>query len=70
MVRFKGKMVERYHLTQVASTTDSGIEVRKWIVLLMEYLVNKGINKGSMLHGEEGKTLPIASLDVIFNEVL
>ena len=48
MVRLKGRTGERYHLTQVASTMGSGIEVRKLIVLLLLALVNKGTNKGSM----------------------
>ena len=42
-------MGERYHLTPVASTTNSGVEARKWILLLMVALGNKGINNGSML---------------------
>ena len=46
--RFKGEMGESYYLTPVASPMDSGIEVRKWIVLLMVSLGRKGINNGSM----------------------
>ena len=49
---------------------DSGIEVRKWILLLMLALGKKGIKSGSMFQDEEGNTSTIAELDVIFNEVL
>ena len=50
--RFKGEMVESYHLTPVASTMDSGIEVSEWVVLLVVFLVNKGCNNGSMFQYE------------------
>ena len=63
-------MGERYHLNPVASTTYSGIEVIKWIVLLMVDLVNKGINNVSMFQDKEGKPVPIVALDVIFHWVL
>ena len=53
-------MVERYHLIQVAYTTDLEIEVRKLIVLFMLALGKKGIKKGSLLHDEEGKPVPMA----------
>ena len=43
---FKGETGEIYRLTLVASTTDSWIEVRKWIVLLMASLRKKGIING------------------------
>ena len=49
---------------------DSGIEVRKCIVLLMLSLLKKVINNRSMFHDEKGKPIPIAALGVIFNEVL
>ena len=49
---------------------DSGIEVRKWILLLMLALGKKVIKSGSMFQDEEGNTSTIAELDVIFNEVL
>ena len=67
---FKGEIGERYELTQVASTTDSGIEIIKWIVLLMSYLGKKGTKKVSMLQDEEGKPSKISEIDGIFNEVL
>ena len=49
---FDAETVERYHLTPVASNTYSGIEVRKWILLLMVALINKGTNKAYMLQDE------------------
>ena len=70
MGRLKSEMGERYHLIQLLSTTYAGIKVRKCIVLLMVALVNKVINKISMFHDEKGNLVPIAELDVIFNEVL
>ena len=48
MRRFTGETVERYHLTPVVSTTDSGVEVRKLIILLMVAMGKKVINNGSM----------------------
>ena len=46
---FKGETGEIYRLTLVASTTDSWIEVRKWIVLLIVSMGKKGNNNGYML---------------------
>ena len=48
MGRFKGEMGEMYHLTPLASTTDSVIEVRKLIVLFILSLLKKGTNNGSI----------------------
>ena len=48
MGRFKGETGERYHLNPEVSTTDSGIEVKNLIVLLMEDLGKKFINNESM----------------------
>ena len=63
-------MGERYRLNPVASTTDSGIEVRKWILLLMVYLGKKFINKLSILHYEEGNPVTISEIGVISHELL
>ena len=63
-------MGERYRLNPVASTTDSGIEVRKWIELLMVALLNKVITNAPIFLYEEGKPVRIEALDVIFREVL
>ena len=52
MGRLKGEIRESYHLTQVADTIYSGIEVIKWVVLLMVALVKKCINKGYMFQDE------------------
>ena len=49
---------------------DSWIEVRKWIMLLMVSPGKKGLNNGSMFQEEEGNTLTIVTLDLIFHEVL
>ena len=49
---------------------DSGIEVRKWILLLILALVKKYIKNGPMFQDEEGNPVPISALDVIFHEVL
>ena len=70
LVRFKVETVESYQLTPVASTMDSGMEVRKWIVSLVVSLVNKVINNESVLEDKSWNPLPIAVLGVIFYEVL
>ena len=57
--RFIGEMRDRYHLIQVSSTTDSGTEVRKCIVLFMADLGNKGIKNIYMLQDEEETPLTI-----------
>ena len=59
-----------YHLTPVAYTMDSWIEVRKWIMLSMVSPGKKGFNNGSMFQDEECNTLTIVALDLIFHEVL
>ena len=38
---FKGGMVERYQLTHVSSNMDLGMEIRKWVVLLIVALGKK-----------------------------
>ena len=69
MGRFKGETGEGYYLIKLASTMDSGTEVRKWIVLLIVSLENKGINNGFMLQDEEGKLVTILAIDVIVHGV-
>ena len=48
-----------YHITPVAFTADPGEDVRRFIVLLMISLGNKGINNVSMLDNEEGETVKL-----------
>ena len=61
---------EKIYLTPVASTTNSGIYIRKLVVLLMVALVQKGLNNEFMFQYEEVNLLPIVALDVIFHKVL
>ena len=63
-------MLERYHLTPVGYTTHSGLDVIKWILLLVVLVGNKGVNNVSIFKYEERKPVPIAELDVIFHEFL
>ena len=53
-------MGERYQLTPVAYITYSGIEVIKWIVLLMVDLEKNSFNNRSMFQSEEGKPVSIS----------
>ena len=69
MGRFKFEMGERYHMKPVDYNTDSGIEVRKLILLLMVALGGKVINNWYIFQDEEVNPVPIVALDVIFHEV-
>ena len=63
-------MGEMYHLTPVASTTISEIEVRTWVVFLVIALGGKCRNNIFILQDEEGKKVTIAALDAIFHYLL
>lgn len=44
--RFKGEDGERYHLTPLVSTTNSGIEIGKWVQRLAETKRQQGLTHG------------------------
>ena len=44
--RFKGETGERYHLTPLAATTQSGIQTKMWVKLLLRMHERNGRSKG------------------------
>lgn len=44
--RFKGELHERYHLAPLAATTDSGLEVRRWVERLVQFREEVGRVRG------------------------
>jgi hypothetical protein len=54
--RFKGETGERYHLTPLASVTNSGLEIRYWVESLVEVREKQGrINGPAFCNEKSGK---------------
>ena len=69
--RFKGDNGEKWLMLPLVDTTESGIEVRKWVGRWSEVLVEQdGRLEGWMLQGKEGERLRIQDLYKGFQEGL
>ena len=69
--RFKGKTGEKWHMFPLIYITESGIELRKWVGIWLDLLVEQdGQLEGWFLQREGGERLRIQDLDEGFQEVL
>jgi hypothetical protein len=52
--RFKGETGERYHLTPLAATTSSGIQVKTWLSRLVDLKTARGYVRGPLFGDDKG----------------
>jgi len=55
--RFKGETGENYHILCIVSTTNHGLEPRKWIGCLLHKYQEQGIRNGPMFRGNNGRRM-------------
>jgi len=53
--RFKGELHSRYHLVPMASITDSGLQVRRWIERLVQVREEEGRTQGPAFCNSRGQ---------------
>lgn len=68
--RFKGETGERYHLTPLASMTDLGLPIRRWITMLVVAWDMRGIRSGPLFREHNGEVMAMAKLDGIMHRYL
>ena len=52
--RYKGEDHERFHLTPLASVTDSGLQVQLWVERLIEVRIQRGETQGPAFRDDKG----------------
>jgi hypothetical protein len=70
--RYKGEMHQRYHLTPLVATTDSGIPVQLWLERLAEVWRETGRSHGPAFGNQRGEVLEASFIeekifDLLFN---
>jgi hypothetical protein len=61
--RFKGKTGENYHILCIVSTTNHGLEPRKWIGHLLHKYQEQGIRNGPMFRDNYGRRMKSTFLE-------